>query len=108
MKKYQIDKLFVADVVRVGETYNKRLYKSIFILKDNEFFNVVTGQEMPHSSDCDTDQIGCENVYNCSKNIQTFCHTKICFLSMKFLKLKQKSMENFWKTTKMILNFKKY
>ncbi len=67
MKKYQIDKLFVADVVRVGETYNKRLYKSIFILKDNEFFNVVTGQEMPHSSDCDTDQIGCENVYNLLK-----------------------------------------
>lgn len=67
MKKYQIDKLFVADVVRVGETYNKRLYKSIFILKDNEFFNVVTGQKMPHSSDCDTDQIGCENVYNLLK-----------------------------------------
>lgn len=67
MKYYQIDKLFVADVVRVGETYNRKLYKSIFILKNNEFFNVVSGQEMRHSSDCDTDQIGCENVYNLLK-----------------------------------------
>jgi len=62
--KYQVDKLFVGDVVKVGKSYNKKLYNSIFVLKDNQFFNVVTGTFVPHSTECETSEIGCENMFS--------------------------------------------
>lgn len=103
--KYQIDKLFVADVVSVGETYNKKLYKSIFILKNNQFFNVVTGQEMPHSSECDTDQIGCENMFSLVKKYPEILPKKNMLSDYEIFDIESKLNEKLLKSDKNDFEF---
>ena len=67
--EYNIDELFVADIVKVADydDYNIKLYKSIFVLKDNEFFDVITEKNIPHATDSDYGQIACDNVYTLSR-----------------------------------------
>lgn len=89
--KYQSKKLFVADVVKVGKKYDKKLYQGVFVVKDNHYINALTGQSIQHSSDAAVGEIGCENFVELLKK---YPNAKVEMTELDILELEDKLNKN--------------